>query len=228
MRLRVSLFLTALLTLAAACGTGPAVDTRTFELKYLRGPEASQIISPYVYGDRREAKGMMSFAGTTITVRETPDNLDKIARVLAQYDRPRPLVRLTFHLIQADGAATTDPALADVEATLRKLFRFRGYRMVEEGVFSATEGGEVSQAMGGFGVTAGIHRVSGTGDSATVELGIHLYGRNVQLAPPRRYVEFATTVGLPVGKTAVLGNVGQDPRGTLILTVRPELIIASP
>ena len=220
MRLRVSLFLTALLTLGAACGTGPAVDTRTFELKYLRGPQASQIISPYVYSDRREAKGMMSVAGTTITVRETRDNLDKIARVLAQYDRPRPLVRLTFHLIQADGATTTDPALADVEATLRKLFRFRGYRMVEEGVFSASEGGAVSQAMaGGYRVGAEILRVSGTGDSATVELSVHLSGRDVQ---------FGTTVGLPAGKTAVLGNVGEDPRGTLILTVRPELVSASP
>ena len=215
---RVSLFLTAILAFAAGCGGGPALDTQTFELKYLRGAEVSQIISPYIYSDRKEAKGLMSYSGSTITVRETRDNLEKIARVLAQYDRPRPLVRLTFHLIQADGAATTDPALADVEATLRKLFRFRGYRMVREGVFSATEGGEVSQAMGGYRVAAGIHRVSVTGDSATVELGVHLSGRDV---------EFGTTVGLPAGKTAVLGNVGQDPRGTLILTVRPELIIAS-
>ena len=34
--------------------------------------------------------------------------------------------------------------------------------------------------------------------------------------------------GILSGKTAVLGNVGQDPRGTLILTVHPELISASP
>src|SRR5207245_11441584 len=106
MRLRVSLFLTALLTLGAACGSGPAVDTRTFELKYLRGPEAAQIISPYVYADRREAKGMMSFAGTTITVRETPDNLDESARVPAQYDRPRPRVRSPSHLIPRCGTST--------------------------------------------------------------------------------------------------------------------------
>jgi len=106
-----------------------------------------------------------------------------------------------------------------VEATLKKLFRFRGYRLVEEGIFSASEGGEVTQAMGGYQVAAGIHRVSGTGDRAAVELGVRLSGRDV---------EFRTTVGLPAGKTAVLGNVGEDPRGTLILTVRPELVSASP
>jgi hypothetical protein len=36
---------------------------------------------------------------------------------------------------------------------------------------------------------------------------------------------FRTTVTIPVGKTAVLGNVQTSPNGrTLILTVRPELL----
>jgi len=61
--------------------------------------------------------------------------------------------------------------------------------------------------------------VAGRADSATMELVVHLRGRAV---------EFKTRVGIPAGKTAVLGNVGQDPRGTLILTVHPELISASP
>jgi hypothetical protein len=141
--------------------------------------------------------------------------------VLAQFDVPRPLVRLTFHLIQADGAATSDPAIADVEAVLRRLFRFRGYRMVEEGVFSASEGGEVTQQLGGAGylINAEIRRVAGMGDSAIVQLVVHLRGRDVQ---------FGTQVGIPVGKTAVLGNVGTAPRGTLILTVKPELVSVSP
>jgi len=217
MRVPVPVILTAVALLA--CRAGPVLDTQTFDLKYLRGEEAAELIGPYVYGDRRDAKGVFGVGEKTITVRETRDNLDKIARVLAQYDRPRPLVRLTFHLIQADGAATTDQAIADVEATLRKLFRFRGYRLVAEGIFSAAEGGEVSQAMGGAVITAQILRVAGGADSATMELVVHLRGRAV---------EFKTRVGIPAGKTAVLGNVGQDPRGTLILTVHPELISASP
>jgi len=220
MRLHVSLILTAAAALAA-CGRGPNLDTRTFELKYLGGEEASLIVGPYVYADRPNAQGMISYSRGTLTVRETSDNLDKIARVLAQYDRPRPLVRLTFHLIQADGAAASDPEIADVEATLRKLFRFRGYRLVEEGIFSATEGGEVTQQLGGGGylIHAEIRRVSGPGDSAIVELAVQLSGRDLQ---------FGTQVGVAAGKTAVLGNIGEDPRGTLILTVRPELVNASP
>jgi hypothetical protein len=217
--------LTALIVLfvAACSGSSPrlALDTRTFALRYLNPDEARSLVAPYVFTDRANSPGAMSATNGAITVRETRDNLERITRMLAQFDLPRPLVRLTFHLIQADGAATSDPAIADVEAVLRKLFRFRGYRLVEEGVFSATEGGDVTQQLGsaGYVIGAEIHRVAGTGDSAIVQLGVHLRGRDVQ---------FGTQVGVPVGKTAVLGNVGEDPRGTLILTVKPELVSASP
>ncbi|HTR20529.1 MAG TPA: hypothetical protein VMH88_06715 [Gemmatimonadales bacterium] len=212
----------ATLTAFGACSPGGArLDTRTFALHYLRAPEAEMILKPYVFTDRPGAQGVISPAEGSITIRETPDNLDKIARVLAEYDRPRPLIRLTVHLIQADGAAQTDSTIADVEATLRKLFRFRGYRLVEEGIFSTTEDGVVQQQLGAgaYSIEVRVHRVAGAGDSATVPLEVHLFGRNLR---------FSTEVGIPAGKTAVLGNVGEDPRGTLILTVRPELITASP
>lgn len=211
----------AVAMLAGACGGGPSLDTRTFELKYLRGAEAARMVGPYVYADRPSAKGMLNYTDGTLTVRETPDNLDRIARVLAQYDHPLPLVRLTFHLIQADGAASSDPEIADVEATLRRLFRFRGYRLVQTGVLSANEGGEVMQQLGGgeYEIAAQIRRVSGSGDSAIVDMHVRLLGRHGR---------FSTDVGVPANKTAVLGNVFQDPQGTLILTVQPQLITPSP
>lgn len=211
----ISLFL-------VACGRSSVkLDTQTFALRYLHASEARELVSPYVFVERSGAPGALSVTEGALTVRETRDNLERIARMLSQFDHPRPLVRLTFHLIQADGATTSDPAIADVEAALRKLFRFRGYRLVEEGIFSATEGGEVTQQLGsaGYLIGAEIRRVSGTGDSAIVELTVHLSGRDVR---------FSTQVGVPAGKTAVLGNVGEDPRGTLILTVQPELVSVSP
>jgi hypothetical protein len=210
--------------LVACSAGGPSLDTRTYPLKYLRGGDAASIIAPYVYTDRLSAKGMFTVSNNAITVRETPDNLDKIARVLAEYDRPRPFIRLAFHLIEADGAATTDPAIRDVEATLRQLFRFRGYRLVAEAVASVTEKGEVTQrltaAPGGYVLTSSVERIAGSADSATVELSVRLDGAGSS---------FRTTVTIPVGKTAVLGNVQALPDGrTLILTVRPELLTVSP
>ena len=210
--------------LAAACG-GPRLDTRTFQLKYLDGGEAAALLSPYVFTDRKDAPGQMSDVRGSITVRETPDNLEKIARVLGEYDRPKPSVRLNFQIIQADGATTNDPAIADVEAQLRKLFRFKGYRLIAEAVAGGMEGSEVRQIVSGAGgpyvITATIFDARGGGDSGSVrikaELVSYRYGGNV----------LNTAVTLRPGQTAVLGNAQLGERsgvGTLILTVRPELI----
>jgi len=58
-------------------------------------------------------------------------------------------------------------------------------------------------------------------DSATVEL-------SVRLELLDHASRFNSTVTIPVGKTAVLGNVQALPHGrTLILTVRPELLTTS-
>jgi len=67
-----------------------------------------------------------------------------------------------------------------------------------------------------------VQRIAGSADSATVEL-------NVRLELLDHASRFNTTMTIPASKTAVLGNVQARPNGrTLILTVRPELITASP
>ena len=67
---------------------------------------------------------------------------------------------------------------------------------------------------------AGIEHISGRGDSATVQLNVRL-----NLFPGT----FQTRLNVPLGKTAVLGNVHGGRAGTaVILTVRPELVSASP
>src|SRR2546427_11254796 len=167
MKTRTSCAITVAALLAACSPRGPNLDTRTFALKYLRGSDAVSIVVPYIYTDRPNAKGVFSVSDNAITVRETPDNLDKIARVLAEYDRPRPFVRLTFHLIEADGATTTDPAIRDVEAALRHLSRFQGYRLVAEGVVTATEKGAVTQRPGApphnlYVISASVQRLAGS------------------------------------------------------------------
>jgi hypothetical protein len=208
-----------------ACGQTPDLDTRTFELQNLEAGDAELIIRPYVYQDRPNAAGSISYSGHTITVRETEDNLDKIARVLTDMDRPRPTVRLHFQLIEANGAATTDPAVAEVEAELRKLFRYEGYRLLHQAVVGGTEGSHIEQVVGpaedprlNYVVMATIRTVRSSGDSGTVQLEVGV--RN----PIRGAL--MTTVNARAGQTLVVGNaelvVGG---GTLILTVRPEFVV---
>src|SRR5947208_9742275 len=126
MNTRTSRAITVVALLTACSQRGPSLDTRTFALKYLRGSDAVSIVVPYIYTDRPNAKGVFSVSDNAITVRETPDNLDKIARVLAEYERPRPFVRLTFHRIEADGAPTPDPPIRSGGAARGRLWRMDG------------------------------------------------------------------------------------------------------
>lgn len=208
---------------AAACGS-PKLDTRTFELQYLDGLEATQMLDPYVYGDRPGAPGGMTHAGNILTVRETPDNLEKIARVLEDYDKPKPRVQLYFQLIEADGTTGTDSSIADIEGELRKLFRFRGYELVAEAYVGGTEGSSVEQVIGPQGdpntrwvLSARIHRVRARGDSGIVQMTVGV----------RNFVAggIETSINARAGQTVVVGNAQLlQGGGTVILAVRPELV----
>jgi hypothetical protein len=210
------------LLMLAACGRGPGLETRTFALRHLRPGEAQAMIEPYVYDQREGNPGRMTATGSTLSIRETPENLDRIAEVLAEFDTPRPWVRLHFQLIEADGARAPDPRIADIEAELRKLFRFTGYRLIAEAVASGTAESEVTQAVGDgdpFFIDVVIHDVRTVGDTGIVSLEVKL----------RTLIGLGlgTRINAREGQTVVLGNaqtMDGSKRSTVILTVRPELV----
>ena len=90
------LFPLALIALVAGCSRSQQLETRTFELRHLTSSAAEDIVEPYVYEDRPGAPGKVQTAGRLISVRETRDNLDRIGRVLEQFDRPSGNVRRTW------------------------------------------------------------------------------------------------------------------------------------
>ncbi|HSW30535.1 MAG TPA: hypothetical protein VLH75_13700 [Longimicrobiales bacterium] len=215
----------ALLLMAlTSCGRGPELDTRTFALTHLDPYEAQALIAPYVYGDRAEAPGAISVASGAITVRETSDNLQKIERVLAQYDVARPAIQLHFQLIQADGPMPTDPGIAAVEAELRKLFQFEGYRMAGEAVVYALDGSEISQTLSGAKMPAGIKQ------EYTVEARVMRGPENgLRLEEVSLYSQgfrkLRTTVNVRPGQTLVLGSSSMEgASGTFFLTVTAEAV----
>jgi type II secretory pathway component GspD/PulD (secretin) len=206
-----------------ACNSGPTLDTRTFQLKYLTVDDAWGMLQPYVYTDRPDAPGQISGNRTTLTIRETPDNLDRITRVLEEFDVPRPHVQLRFQVIEADGAARTDTAIADVEAQLRKLFRFAGYRLLATAVVGGQEGSAIEQ------------EIPSDHDSGQT-FGVNVDIQSVRVNPAPGYIQLrvafrtsqgtvlTTSVNARNGQTVVLGNAqSAGEHSTLILTVRPEV-----
>ncbi|HKJ00935.1 MAG TPA: hypothetical protein VJ997_00730 [Longimicrobiales bacterium] len=206
-----------ILLMGAACRQAPRLETRTFRINHLQPWEVEPLVGPYVYTDRAENPGEFSTSEQAVTIRETPDNLDKIARVLEEYDVARPDIRLHFQLIEADGFTTSDPRIAPVEAELRKIFQFRGYRLAGEAAIAATNEAEISQRLAGsdglFGVSGKVFWVRG-------DL-IHL--ENIRLSEENAGPILLTSMNVRPGQTVVLGSSPKSgSTATLLLTVRAE------
>jgi len=205
------------LVLSTGCDRPPDLEVRTFTLENLPSYAAVELIEPYVYGDREGAPGTLSSTTGAISVRETPDNLDKIARVLAEFDKVRADLRLHFQLIEADGFTDTDARISAVEVELRKIFQFRGYRLAGEAFVTATDGSEIEQLMQG---TDDVYEISGR--VRWVGPGI-VRLENVDLSARSSGHALGTTVNIRPGQTLILGSSPKDgSTATLLLTVRAE------
>ena len=208
---------TCLLLLTTACQRAPRLETRTFAVSNLAPHQVEALVAPYVFSDRPADPGVMSTSDNGFTVRETPDNLEKIARVLEEFDKARPDVRLRFQVIEADGFTASDPAIADVETELRKLFQFHGYRLAAEAMLTVTDGSEISQTLSG---SDGVYLVTG---QAEWRSGGATALREIRLWRGHDDVLLQTSVTVRPGQTLVLGTSPKaGSTATLLLTVHAE------
>jgi hypothetical protein len=204
-----------------ASGSSPRLDVRTFTLHHRSGYEAAQLVQPYVFSDRDGAPGSMSATPEAISVRETPDNLDRIAQLLQDFDQPIPTLRLRFQLIEADSFHDPDPAIADVVQELRGLFRFEGYRLLGEALVSVAGGTMEDQDF--------TQRFMGTDEEFQVYSDVRPQRLGtVRLAPVQlreggRDVLLETSVSVSSGQTVVIGGARARVGGrSFILTVTAE------
>lgn len=151
----------------------------------------------------------------------------------ASRQEPPANIRLTFHLIEADGFTNDDPEIAAVVTELRRIFRFRGYRLAFTSILNASPipvpkgpnqvGGidghaNVSQRtldLQGreFRVDANI-----TTEGEQVRVSVELHGYSTPGGPSRQLI--SASVNLTSGKTVVLGSTRTDASsGALILAV---------
>ncbi len=222
-RARVAALLLGVVALAAGCGREGRLETRTFDVQHLDPSEAADIVRPYVYADREGAPGMITTFESGLSVRETPEALDRIAEVLERYDRPSPAVRLYFQIIEADGFEDSDPRIDDdVRGALEDLFAFRGYRLAAEANLAVTSGRAATQQVATpertFDLAVRELQVRGAEDTRSVRM-------TVVLSTGVMGNEIGTTVTVPIGETVVLGSSSRTDSGpTTILTVRPELV----
>ena len=148
-------------------------------------------------------------------------------------------VRFRFYLVQADGFTEQDPEIADVVSELRKLFSFRGYRLVstpvvntvlEWSVFDRWEGSGTQRIVVGDSEVPwelGVD-VRATRSSPTIRVEVTLTSvvpwsirENARKDPVEVYLHASVTIR--DGQTVVLGSTrtsAQEP--VLILVLTPE------
>lgn len=224
-RAEILFLVAAVLTAAAGCGDGPSLETRTFRLQHVEPHQAERIIRPYVYAEREGAPGRVSTFDDGLTVRETTENLQRIETALEEADRPSPSIRLRFQLIRADGGGEPDPRIEHVRSVLEDLFRYEGYRLLEEVQTTGTEGAYLEQKLQieamSYTIEGELDNVEvgpGSGEGA-VELAVSL------VRGAGNGTAFSTTVSLPLGQTVVLGSSRPEAEGSaIILTVTPDVV----
>jgi len=202
------------------------LEVRVFELERLEGSEVVALVEPYVYSGREENPGYFTVTEHTLTVRELPENLDRIAEVLQKYDTPRSTVQLNFQLVAANGYDRSDPEIASVEAELRKLLRYDGYKLEASTMLQVMEGQSASQSVVAdevpYQIVVGVGLVRG-----------ETVGMEVRITTPWSDI-LETAVTLEVGKTTVLGTgrkhnlpeggeASLSDDGALILIVTAEI-----
>jgi hypothetical protein len=199
----------ALLVLAAACDSRRGMQVRTYELHRLTTQEATSLLTPYV-----DEGGYISGTNRLLTVREKPDKLDSIARILKRFDGAPQTLTLHFQVIEAGDFEGTDSTVARVAAPLREMLRYRGYRLVREVTLPGVNGLPFQQSGGDLRISGKVDQVTpGPEGSVTLEVEVTTQDATVS----------AAVSGAP-GQTLVLGSAQrQNGAGALIVAVRPEL-----
>ncbi len=234
------------LALVAPPGVHAQRDTvvlpvRTFHLKQLAPDQAAKLVSPYVQGTN---SGVFS-AGSgmrAITVRASERILGVVDSVLKANDHAPTTIVLRFQLIAAEDSAVHDAAIADVDAALRGLFRFRGYRLLADGAAAVGEGSQMfsltmsaaSEPPGfqNFTVEGRVGELIVEGATRSVDLQVSLSGpmvKNASVGGASAITRLTTGLTLPLGQTIVVGSAaGGGTARTVILAVRAELAPSRP
>jgi hypothetical protein len=213
----------------AAQGTQDQVTVRTFMLQRLSQQQAADLLAPYMSAGKGEGVFTAGSGVRGVTVRGTRETLVRVDSLLGANDHAARTLRLRFQLIAtSDSLLPRDPAIGDVDAALRGMFRFRGYRLLSEGVVFTVEGTPVfSLALKGD--EGERYEISGDLRALTTGPGGDLADLSVSLKRPGVEGAFAgasilsTRLNAAVGKTVVLGSgAGQGNTTTMLLVVRPE------
>ncbi len=143
----------ALVAASAAQDPGPAeppVTTLTYTLRYQSAAEAVSLIYPHL--SERGAVELRP-GGNVLVIRDSAAALERILPLLRDFDHPVRSLLLEIQIVsagsesvaEADDGSGLSPELVE---RLRRLLRYRSYRLVAGSRFRVSEGREVASPLG--------------------------------------------------------------------------------
>ena len=209
-RVLLSLLILLSVVTASSCRNS-GTETVTYDLKQLSPNDAMMLIENYVPGGAKNVKGTEVPRAVTVTAPRS--RLDQVEQLLKKYDRPSKNSQLTFQIIEANGFTDKDPAIADVEAAIRQLFKFKGYRLLASTLVIAHAPGTFSQAIDKDFVIQGT--ITDAGGAEAVHLDLKLF---------KMFPMIETSVMVPTGQAVVVGATqAREGQPALILVVRNDM-----
>jgi hypothetical protein len=192
-------------TLYADAGDGSRnLSVRTFQFRHKQADQAAAVIKQFM-----SAQGSMSIqpGANSLVVTDDPENLKKIASVIAQFDAPPQTFQLAIRLVSAERAAAdrahVDRELDDVAAKLA-LLRYNVLERVGSADVLGKEGDPGVVDIGPYRANFAFGEYDPASDS--LRLSDFRLSRldGDQLAPMMK-----TTLNLKIGQTLILGATRQ-------------------
>lgn len=188
----------------AAAEVGKSLSVRTFQFKHKQADKAANAIKPFM-----SANGSMSIqpGANALVVTDDPENLKKIAAVIAQFDTPPQMFQLSIRLVAAERVAAdkarVDRKLEDVAPKLA-LLRYNWLENVGGAEVMGKEGDPGVVDLGTYRANFSFGEYDPGSDS--IKLSDFRLARldGDQLAPMMK-----TTLNLKLGQTVILGATKQ-------------------
>ncbi len=135
---------------AAVAATGEAREVKAFPVRFRPVHEAAALIEPLISAD---GSFTIQPKFNLITVQDEPDVLEKVAKLLAEWDVPPQSYRVRIRVLLGTTVPPTPgppgPLISGLGADLAKVFHYTSYQEVETIQITATEGTAVEALAGG-------------------------------------------------------------------------------
>lgn len=194
---------------ALAAGLSAAADARelrVFSVRYRPVAEAAALVEPLISAD---GSFTVQPKFNLLTVQDEPEVLDKVARLLADWDVPPLAYRVRVRLLIGTTVPPTPgppgPLISGLGADLSKVFHYTSYTEVETIQITTTEGTAVEALAGGRYHIHFVLRAS-PGDPERVQFTQFEVSRPDPAGGAAEVLRpiLRTTVSLQVGQTAIV------------------------